>query len=206
VRFAAGHGRLPWLPPPTDSQKAGVFPHVKRPISAPGRIRTRDPLLRRQLLCPAELRAPEGNCARQRSRDGYAWIAVCHAFEAVPPRETASRRSRGPPKCQSVPQPAVSHRTRRARPVAQRIGDGRMNQFGIEACQFGADGTARSKQARFPISPSAVTDRDPERFRGALANLYPLAVSEPSSALWPRGTRVRGAPRWRRRRRRKRPA
>jgi hypothetical protein len=24
---------------------------------APGRIRTRDPLLRRQLLCPAELRA-----------------------------------------------------------------------------------------------------------------------------------------------------
>ncbi len=28
-------------------------------VSAPGRIRTRDPLLRRQLLCPAELRALE---------------------------------------------------------------------------------------------------------------------------------------------------
>ena len=34
-------------------------------------------LLRRQLLCPAELRAPERNCARPRSRDGYAKVAVC---------------------------------------------------------------------------------------------------------------------------------
>jgi hypothetical protein len=54
--------------------------------SAPGRIRTRDPLLRRQLLCPAELRAPERNCARRRSHDGYARVAVCRACEAAVPR------------------------------------------------------------------------------------------------------------------------
>ena len=46
-------------------------------LGAPGRIRTRDPLLRRQLLCPAELRALERNCVRRRSRDGHAKVAVC---------------------------------------------------------------------------------------------------------------------------------
>jgi hypothetical protein len=46
---------------------------------APGRIRTRDPLLRRQLLCPAELRAPGCNSARRRSHNGYTKVAVCPA-------------------------------------------------------------------------------------------------------------------------------
>jgi hypothetical protein len=58
---------------------SGVFP-AQRPRSAPGRIRTRDPLLRRQLLYPAELRAPGDNCARQRSRHGYVRVAVCRAL------------------------------------------------------------------------------------------------------------------------------
>ena len=49
---------------------------------APGRIRTRDPLLRRQLLCPAELRAPADNCARQKSHVGHVKIAVCRAATA----------------------------------------------------------------------------------------------------------------------------
>jgi hypothetical protein len=49
---------------------------------APGRIRTRDPLLRRQLLCPAELRAPADNCAWQRSHVGHVKIAVCRVATA----------------------------------------------------------------------------------------------------------------------------
>jgi hypothetical protein len=53
------------------------FPQVRGGWSAPGRIRTRDPLLRRQLLYPAELRALGDNCARQRSRRGYVRVAVC---------------------------------------------------------------------------------------------------------------------------------
>ena len=38
-------------------QPANVFAEPRFWSSAPGRIRTRDPLLRRQLLCPAELQA-----------------------------------------------------------------------------------------------------------------------------------------------------
>src|SRR5215472_9893991 len=38
---------------------------------APGRIRTRDPLLRRQLLYPAELQAHTDDCAGSRSRRGH---------------------------------------------------------------------------------------------------------------------------------------
>jgi hypothetical protein len=75
------------LPRERCSRVAPLHSQVFPQVSAPGRIRTRDPLLRRQLLCPAELRAPEGNCARGRSRDGYARVADCRAFEAVPPRE-----------------------------------------------------------------------------------------------------------------------
>ena len=53
------------------------FPSEAFPqVSAPGRIRTRDPLLRRQLLCPAELRAPGNKCARRMSHDGYTKVAV----------------------------------------------------------------------------------------------------------------------------------
>ena len=40
------------------NHSSAAFPQVERQFSAPGRIRTRDRLLRRQLLCPAELRAP----------------------------------------------------------------------------------------------------------------------------------------------------
>jgi hypothetical protein len=55
----------------------GVLDVLRHHTGAPGRIRTRDPLLRRQLLCPAELRAPADNCARQMSRVGHVKIAVC---------------------------------------------------------------------------------------------------------------------------------
>ena len=44
--------------------------------SAPGRIRTRDPLLRRQPLYPTELLALGDHCARRRSRVGHAEVAV----------------------------------------------------------------------------------------------------------------------------------
>ena len=54
-----------------------AFSLVKRQFSAPGGIRTPALLLRRQLLCPAELRALERNCVRRRSRDGHAKVAVC---------------------------------------------------------------------------------------------------------------------------------
>jgi hypothetical protein len=52
---------------------------------APGRIRTRDRLLRRQLLYPAELRAPGNNCARLRSHDGYTKVAVSCLVAASAP-------------------------------------------------------------------------------------------------------------------------
>ena len=67
---------------------------------APGRIRTRDPLLRRQLLCPAELRAPERNCARPRSRDGHTKVPVCR-----PPTTQIHPRVCQQP---TVPEPAVN--------------------------------------------------------------------------------------------------
>ena len=54
-----------------------AFSLVERQFSAPGGIRTPALLLRRQLLCPAELRALERNCVRRRSRDGHAKVAVC---------------------------------------------------------------------------------------------------------------------------------
>jgi hypothetical protein len=58
---------------------AGPHQHSgwSEPLCAPGRIRTRDPLLRRQLLCPAELRAPGDKCGRRRSRIGHVRVAVC---------------------------------------------------------------------------------------------------------------------------------
>ena len=43
---------------------------------APGRIRTRDPLLRRQPLYPTELLALGDHCARRRSRVGHTKVAV----------------------------------------------------------------------------------------------------------------------------------
>ena len=64
-------------------------------LGAPGRIRTRDPLLRRQLLCPAELRALERNCARRRSRDGYMKVAVCRPLT---PCHLGKRQAASPPR------------------------------------------------------------------------------------------------------------
>ncbi len=45
-------------------------------LGAPGRIRTRDPLLRRQPLYPSELLALGDHCARPRSHIGHAEVAV----------------------------------------------------------------------------------------------------------------------------------
>src|SRR5579859_5673477 len=65
-------GWLPFWLPTTPSQGR------RNPVtSAPGRIRTRDPLLRRQLLCPAELRALGDHCAWRISRLGHVRVAVC---------------------------------------------------------------------------------------------------------------------------------
>src|SRR5271165_2298794 len=100
------------------SAKAKVFPQVRWLVSAPGRIRTRDPLLRRQLLCPAELRAPERNCARPTSRDGHAKVPVCRPLatqirprvrqQPTVPEPTVNDDSSAAPKplnCGSVPNP-----------------------------------------------------------------------------------------------------
>jgi hypothetical protein len=70
------------------------FSQARSGLCAPGRIRTRDPLLRRQLLCPAELRALGDNCARQRSHAGHVMIAVCCVLPA--PALEATRISAAP--------------------------------------------------------------------------------------------------------------
>jgi energy-coupling factor transporter ATP-binding protein EcfA2 len=53
------------------SEKVEAIGPRPRNKSAPGRIRTRDPLLRRQPLYPTELRALADHCAWRRSRNGY---------------------------------------------------------------------------------------------------------------------------------------
>ena len=63
-------------------------------VSAPGRIRTRDRLLRRQLLCPAELRAPGDKCGRRRSRLGYVRVAVCRDLRPHGKHSLRTRRRR----------------------------------------------------------------------------------------------------------------
>src|SRR6516165_11713222 len=66
---AAAAIRSLWLPAGLLSIKLRI---VICPLTcAPGRIRTRDPLLRRQLLYPAELQAPIDDCAGSRSRRGH---------------------------------------------------------------------------------------------------------------------------------------
>jgi hypothetical protein len=102
--------------------------------SAPGRIRTRDRLLRRQLLCPAELRAPEGNCVRRRSRDGYARVAVCRAFETVPPREIASRQPRGLPSVRGYLNLPSAMEPGEPDQLPNRVCDDPIDQLRIEAC------------------------------------------------------------------------
>src|SRR5262249_18908976 len=78
----------------------GVLP------GAPGRIRTRDPLLRRQLLYPAELQAPNDDCAGYRSRQGHA-----------PGTTVIKARAGGDPHAPCIP---VRLRGRRERPRRQR--------------------------------------------------------------------------------------
>jgi hypothetical protein len=75
-------------------QRSDVGTDLRFWYGAPGRIRTRDPLLRRQLLCPAELRALERNCARRRSRDGYMKVAVCRPLT---PCHLGKRQTASPP-------------------------------------------------------------------------------------------------------------
>ena len=81
-------GNRPSIKQPT---RASGAVQVKPQFSAPGRIRTRDPLLRRQLLCPAELRAPGNKCALRMSHDGYTKVAVsspepvCSSLEVKSP-------------------------------------------------------------------------------------------------------------------------
>ena len=60
--------------------------------SAPGRIRTRDPLLRRQLLCPAELRALGDYCAWRISRLGHVRVAVCCSSDHADSQSLRTRR------------------------------------------------------------------------------------------------------------------
>lgn len=80
--------------------KAGIesFP-IGGAWSAPGRTRTCGHLFRRQMLYPAELRAPGSNCARQRSHEGHVMVAACRpqatfqllsvtkVYEIAPPQE-----------------------------------------------------------------------------------------------------------------------
>src|SRR6266851_3890245 len=76
------------------------FPRSDGLTSAPGGIRTPGRLLRRQLLCPAELRAPERNCAWPRSHEGHAKVAVCRPLAAQ-----IRPRARQQP---TVPEPCVN--------------------------------------------------------------------------------------------------
>ena len=91
-------------------QRSNVGTDLRFWCGAPGRIRTRDPLLRRQLLCPAELRALERNCARGRSRDGYMMVAVCRPLTSC---HLGKRHAASPPRTPQpprLPHPAVSRR------------------------------------------------------------------------------------------------
>jgi hypothetical protein len=65
-----------------------------RNLSAPGRIRTRDPLLRRQPLYPSELLALADHCACPRSHIGHAEVAVREGSDpANIPNQPGSRRA-----------------------------------------------------------------------------------------------------------------
>ena len=108
-------------------QPSNVGTDLRFWCGAPGRIRTRDPLLRRQLLCPAELRAPERNCARGRSRDGYMKVAVCRPLM---PCHLGKRHAASPPRTPQptrLPHPAVSRGVPPGRP-AELAGRPRPNQ------------------------------------------------------------------------------
>jgi hypothetical protein len=83
-----------------------AFPQV----SAPGRIRTRDRLLRRQLLCPAELRALGDHCGRRISRLGHVRVAVCRDLPPRTAKSTNKHRLR-PLPVRSGPDLAVNGRT-----------------------------------------------------------------------------------------------
>jgi hypothetical protein len=109
---------------------------------APGRIRTRDPLLRRQLLCPAELRALERNCARRRSRDGYMKVAVCRPLT---PCHLGKRQAASPPRTPNrrdylTPPSAVE--TLRADQPNQRDARGPIGQLRVKG------GPAVTRQSR----------------------------------------------------------
>jgi hypothetical protein len=76
-------------------------------VSAPGRIRTRDPLLRRQLLCPAELRAPK-KIVHGEDHATATRRSQCVAPSSRSPRETTScrpRDSQRPERTRSYRQP-----------------------------------------------------------------------------------------------------
>ena len=108
-------------------QRSNVGTDLRFWCGAPGRIRTRDPLLRRQLLCPAELRALERNCARGRSRDGYMKVAVCRPLM---PCHLGKRHAASPPRTPQptrLPHPAVSRGVPPGRP-AELAGRPRPNQ------------------------------------------------------------------------------
>ena len=77
-------------------RQRGEFSQVKPFVSAPGRIRTRDPLLRRQPLYPAELPALGDHCAGQRSHVGYARVAVYGCVMSLAVASLASLREKRP--------------------------------------------------------------------------------------------------------------
>jgi hypothetical protein len=132
---------------------------------APGRIRTRDPLLRRQLLCPAELRALGDKFAGRRSHDGHAKVAVCR------PPDADSPRIRQQP---TVPEPPVNDaNSDPVRPAELRFRPATLRQTRRQ----GSSGNPQPAREHGPSGPES-----PQREKNA---------QEAAAALGPRGSEYR---------------
>ena len=174
-------------------QRSNVGTDLRFWCGAPGRIRTRDPLLRRQLLCPAELRALERNCARGRSRDGYMMVAVCRPLT---PCHLGKRHAASPPRTPQpprLPHPAVS----------RRVPLGRSRITGASAAQL-ASSELRPAAVTSESRPFRIHTLSRQAVRGPVQSLkvargfMPLSlVSSPrdssSAHAYGRGCRVRAA-------------
>jgi hypothetical protein len=85
-----------WHARPQPLENVRPLPGYKAMIcgfpGAPGRTRTCDQLLRRQLLYPTELRALGNKCGRRRSRLGHIRVAVCRDLTLPGSKLTSKRR------------------------------------------------------------------------------------------------------------------
>ena len=175
------------------ARKLRYFPMSNGRSVRPAGIRTRDPLLRRQLLCPAELRAPERNCARPRSRDGHAKVPVCRPLttqirprvrqQPTVPEPTVNDDSSAAPKplnCGSVPNPDSPE-------LMIMCGSGQMAQTAHDHETAAPAGTT-------PPRPQEPAGAQPARAHGRSGPESPQReknAQEAAAALGPRGSEYR---------------